>query len=81
MQVNYATYFHQLLSTEYLYKEQDNSFATGAIKNSIVQIIQLHKSKYPKLQFNTENLIFDSLVAFNASYLHQLIAANFETIR
>lgn len=79
MKINHADYFTALGFEPTLYQLAGNRFETDAITEEIESVLNTWKAKYPKLQFNTAKLRYESLVAFNQSYLNEIIQLNFES--
>lgn len=71
MQVNYAAFFSELGFSE-LYNKEDNQFNTEVITTKIKNIEKAWKGKYPDLNFKTDKLKFDNLVAFNQSFTTEI---------
>ncbi len=78
MQVNYPNYFTTLGFTGVGYDVQKNRFDPEIIFKAIRDILQAWKTKYPRLEFNTQNLKFDNLVEFNLSFTEELAYLNFD---
>lgn len=78
MNVNYNDYFKALgFSTTYYHadrKEVDKE----EVSDKIEEIINTWQNKYPRLQFNTDALRFDSLLGFNYSFTKELINLRFD---
>lgn len=75
MMVMHADYFAELGWTKKLYKAAENQFDKGAIQQRILQLIAMHKEKFPYLQMDTARLKFDNLYQFGISFSEQV--ANF----
>lgn len=78
MQVNYPNYFNAMGFTGVVYDVQKNRFDPELILKVIRDILQAWKNKYPRLEFNTQNLKFDNLVEFNLSFTGELAYLNFD---
>ena len=78
MRVNYPDYFIALGFTETFYDGSKNKFVSEKIINVINDIQNSWRKKYPKLDFRTSNLKFDSLVNFNFSVTSELELLNFD---
>ena len=78
MQVNYGDYFTALGFSQTLFDTQSNRFEQEEIEEEIEITIEAWKKKYLKLQFNTKNLRYDSLVSFNHSYTTEIGNLNFD---
>jgi hypothetical protein len=78
MQVNYPDYFAALGFLEPFYSEEKKRFDTDAIQKAVRNIESSWKCKYPRLEFNTQNLKFDNLLNFNFSYTAELANLNFD---
>jgi Domain of unknown function (DUF1821). len=78
MQVNYPDYFEALgFGTRY-YNPDNNRFDAEAIRERIGEIVAAWKAKYPKLEFNTSSLEFQSLLHFNVSFTTEVTQLNFD---
>ena len=78
MMVNYADYFTALGYSDLLYDPARNKFDKDEIVDSIKDIQQKWKDKYPSMNFNTQNLRFDNLVNFDHSFTVELENLNME---
>jgi len=78
MTINYVEYFLALGYTEVYYDHYKNQFAISEIIQRIKDIQEPWKSKYPLMNFNTQNVKFDSLLNFNLSFTNELAALNME---
>ena len=78
MMVNYHDYFLALGFKEAYYDPFKNQFNNQAIIEKIKSIEGKWKSKYPQLNFNTQNLRFDNLVNFDHSFTTELAYLNLE---
>ena len=78
MQINYGTYFRALGFTEELYNSEKKEFEREEIVEHVNAIIDFWRGKYPKLDFETEVLRFDSLLNFNYSFTRELTNLKFE---
>lgn len=79
MMVNYADYFLELGFTKQYYNTIVQEFNQQAIIDKINSIQAQWKEKYRKMNFDTEKLKFDNLVAFNQSFTTQIENLNMET--
>lgn len=79
MMVNYPAFFNELGFSEKLYIESDGSFDTETIIESVRQVQDRWKTKYPNMNFRTENLRFDDLTQFNFSFATELEFLNLDT--
>lgn len=78
MMVNYADYFTSLgFGTEY-YDGAKMKFNTDAIVSKITGIQENWRRKYPRLEFRTQNLRYDSLLNFTHSFTSELEQLNFD---
>jgi hypothetical protein len=75
MQVNYPSFFSELGFTE-LYNKENNQFNADVISAKIKSIEKTWKGKYPDLNFKTDKLKFDNLVAFNQSFTTEVELLN-----
>jgi len=78
MMVNYPEYFLALGYKDVYYDAFKKQFAINDIITRIRIIQEAWKSKYPLLNFNTQNLKFDSLVNFDISFTTELANLNME---
>jgi len=78
MQINYGSYFRALGFTEEFYNEEKKEFEREEIIEHVNAIIGFWRGKYPKLDFETQALRFDSLLNFNYSYTRELTNLKFE---
>ncbi|HUR10919.1 MAG TPA: hypothetical protein VM012_06095, partial [Flavitalea sp.] len=78
MHVNYSDFFQALGFTRQFYNEKESSFDRYEIESWIEDTIILWKSKYPRLEFNTDKLNFQNLVDFNHSFTTELAALNLD---
>lgn len=79
MEVNYPDYFTSLGFQDEYYDGSKNKFNNEAIIATINGIQSNWKIKYPKLDFKTVNLKFDSMVSFNFTYTNELQFLNFDS--
>jgi hypothetical protein len=78
MQVNYGYYFAALgFGTSY-YDAASNRFDVDDVKDAINEIITEWKPKYPKMEFRTNMLRFEDLLAFNVSFTTEITQMNFD---
>jgi hypothetical protein len=78
MRVNYGDYFHALGFNESYYDPAKNEFNEQAISDKIGAILSTWKAKYPRAEFRTYNLRFDSLVNFNFSFTNEVATLNMD---
>jgi hypothetical protein len=78
MQINYPDYFTALGFGEKYYEPASNKFDSGEIIEAVEAIINNWKKKYPKLEFKTQNLKFDTLTNFNHTYTSEIEFLNFD---
>lgn len=78
MKVNYSEYFVSLGFTEDYVDDSKNNLYPEKIKAVINSIQNVWKKKYPKLEFKTDRLNFDSMVNFNHSFTGELQGLNFD---
>lgn len=78
MMVNHPEYFSALGYGQSYFDRAQNRFDPSAVTERITTILNTWRGKYPLLQFNTGNLRFDSLPAFNISYTSELASLNLE---
>lgn len=79
MQVNYPEYFTSLGIVEALFVPENNKFNQREIASRVKQIQKQWIEKYPKFNFKTAELSFDSLYKFNYSYVTQIAQLDMET--
>ncbi len=79
MRVNYPDYFSALGFSQVYYNKDINEFNKEAIIARIQTIQDAWKEKYGQLNFNTEKLKFDNMVAFNLSFTTEVEGLNLET--
>lgn len=78
MNVNYNDYFKALgFSTTYYHADKKEVDKDEVIEE-IEETVQEWQPKYPRLQFNTEALRFDSLLNFNYSFTKELVNLRFD---
>jgi hypothetical protein len=78
MNVNYSEYFEALGFSKKYYDKAANKFDAEAITARIKEIQDTWRSKYPKLDFKTANLKFDTIVNFNFSFNTEVEFLNFD---
>jgi len=78
MQINYGSYFSLLGFGEKYYDAEKKDFEKEEIEEAIHGIVNFWKRKYPKLEFDTEVLKYDSLLNFNYSFTRELTNLKFE---
>jgi hypothetical protein len=78
MQINYGSYFRALGFSEELYNAEKKEFEKEDISEQVNAIINFWRGKYPKLDFETQALRFDSLLNFNYSFTRELTNLKFE---
>jgi hypothetical protein len=78
MMVNHADFFAALGYKTNYYDASQNEFRSGAIIDKIEEIQSRWKSKYPGLDFKTENLRFDNLVNFDLTFTNEIEFLNME---
>jgi hypothetical protein len=78
MRINYADYFTALGFTNVFYDAARNKFDTEAIINSIKNIQEQWKDKYPQMDFKTGNLRFDNLLNFDLTFTNEMEFLNME---
>ena len=79
MQVNYGDYFLSLGFAAEYFDSSRNKFNVEKINATIATIQNNWRKKYPKLEFKTQNLKFDSMVSFNHSFTTELESLNFDS--
>lgn len=78
MHINYNDYFKALGFGTTYYHADRKEIEREEVVERIQKIIGAWQSKYPKLQFNTETLRFDSLLNFNYSFTRELANLRFD---
>lgn len=78
MQVNYPDYFAAVGITEKLYDAAAGTFSSDKIIEKINAVQTAWRVKFPKLDFKTNNLRFENLLAFNHSFTNELEFLNFD---
>ena len=61
------------------YNKETKEFNKDAIINSINEITEGWKAKYPELKFATDKIKFDNMMTFNQSYTAEIEFLNLET--
>lgn len=78
MKVNYPDYFTSLGFNDEYYDGSKKKFDDEAIIAKIKSIQDEWRKKYPRLDFKTQNLKFDSMLSFNHTYTTELELLNFD---
>lgn len=78
MAINYAEYFTALGYSNIPYSPTNNKFDAGEITDRIKEIQLKWKDKYPKMDFKTQNLRFDSLLNFNLTFTNEIEFLNMD---
>lgn len=78
MNVNYNDYFKAMGFGTTYYQADRKEFEKDEIIKDIEDVIDEWRPKYPRLQFNTEALRFDSLLNFNYSFTRELTNLKFD---
>jgi hypothetical protein len=78
MQINYGEYFGKLGFAEEFYDQEKKEFDKDEIVDEINNIIEFWRLKYPRLDFDTEALKFESKLNFNYSFTRELTNLKFE---
>lgn len=78
MNISYSDYFRELGFTEELYNSKTQQFNSELISQKITGITDSWRDKYPKLNFKTENLKYDSLLSFTLSFTAEIEFVNTE---
>lgn len=79
MTVNYADYFAELGINRDYFNKDTSEFNQEAIIARINEIQEAWSEKYAEMNFKTDKLKFDSLVAFNQSFTNEVEALNMDT--
>jgi hypothetical protein len=74
-----APYFDEL-SCSKLYDYKNKSFAKKEIISKLQDIVEMYRQRYKKLQFDTDELNFNSLNEFNYSFYNIFKTLDFEEI-
>ena len=78
MNINYNDYFKALGFNKTYYDAERKEIDKDEVTEEIEQIIEEWSTKYPRLQFNTESLRFDSLLNFNHSFTREMTNLRFD---
>lgn len=78
MMVNYGDYFTALGFREAFYDPAVNQFNAAAITDRIREIQNRWREKYPNLDFKIQNLRFENLTNFNASFTNEMEFLNLD---
>lgn len=78
MNINYNDYFKALGFNATYYHADRKEVDKDEVVEKIERIVNAWQSKYPRLQFHTEALRFDSLLNFNYSFTRELINLRFD---
>jgi hypothetical protein len=78
MQVNYSIFFRELGFEEELYNAETNQFFPQLIHQKVNALLEQWRTKYPLINFKTENLRYDSLVGFTHSFTSEMEFVNTE---
>jgi hypothetical protein len=78
MNVNYNDYFKALGFAATYYDAERKEINRDDVIEEIEDIINAWRAKYPRLQFNSEALRFDSLLNFNYSFTRELTNLRFD---
>jgi hypothetical protein len=78
MNINYNDYFKALGFATTYYDAEKKEVDKDEVVEEIEEIIEAWQPKYPRLQFNTEALRFDSLLNFNYSFTKELVNLRFD---
>ncbi len=79
MQVNYLDYFTSLGFHDEYYERSKTKINSEAIIEKINLIQNNWRKKYPKMEFKTQHLKFDTMVNFNLTYTTELETLNFDS--
>ena len=79
MMVNYQEFFKELGYNLNFYNKETKEFNKEVIIQTINEITEAWKSKYPELKFATDKLKFDSMMTFNQSFTTEVEFLNLET--
>jgi hypothetical protein len=78
MNINYNDYFKALGFGTTYYHSDRKEIDKEEVTEEIEEIVNLWRPKYPRLQFNSEALRFDSLLNFNYSFTKELTNLRFD---
>jgi hypothetical protein len=78
MNINYEEYFSDLGFELRFFDEAKNEFRRDEIGERIESIVREWKLKYPSLEFDIRKLNYDTLLAFNESFLKEIARMNFD---
>jgi hypothetical protein len=79
MMINYPDYFTALGYKNVYYDAAKNEFSQQAIVDRIAATQGKWRDKFPLMNFNTQNLKYDSLLNFNLSFTTELALLNMES--
>ncbi len=79
MMVNYQDYFRALGFKETYFDTTRQQFNVQGITDKIKATQEKWKSKYPHIDFKTQNLRFDNMVEFDYSFTNELELLNMES--
>jgi hypothetical protein len=79
MMINYPDYFTALGYKNVYYDAAKNEFSQQAIVDKIAATQGKWRDKFPLMNFNTQNLKYDSLLNFNLSFTTELALLNMES--
>lgn len=78
MQVNYSEYFMDLGFADNYYDPSTKNFKVDEIVDCIESIVRNWRTKYPRLEFRTGTLKYDSLVEFNQTFGNEVAMLNID---
>jgi hypothetical protein len=78
MNINYNDYFKALGFNRTYYNADKKEIEKDEVTEEIKDIIEGWATKYPRLQFQTDSLRFDSLLNFNHSFTKELTNLRFD---
>jgi hypothetical protein len=79
MMANYADFFTALGFSEKYFDAAANKFDHEAIITKVNAIQEKWRTKYPRLDFKTQNLKFDNIVNFNHTFTTEIEFLNFDS--
>ena len=78
MMINNSDFFSALGYPKKYYDDVTRQFNSAVITEKIRQVQDKWKSKYPNMNFKTENLRYDNLLNFDAAFTNELQLMNME---
>jgi hypothetical protein len=79
MRTNHADFCAELGITDTLYNPTQNTFSKTQIANLAKQALDSDRHRFPHIKFDVTMLNYTNLVAFNQSFLEQLLLINYNS--